>query len=659
MVKNLKEIIRWVTYLTFLTPLIVSARFFFPFVSPKSLYFFALSEIIIFCWLILIFISPNFRPKKNAILISLLVYLFVFILSTIFGVNPSYSFWSKHERMTGLLMQLHLFGFFLALSSTFNKEDFKNFFVFSISVSILAGIFAILNVENQIMRGGGTIGNESFLGTYLLFNCFFALYLYFSSLDWKKRFGLVSFFILTICLLLTGVSLKGQTFLNSLFLIFYKSGARAAKISLYGGLSLLFLLWLIASKKKPIKISGFLILIPSTILISYALYSIMFQPQSFFRHLIEKEVGSFGGRFYVWEEAKKAFFERPIFGWGPENFEFAFQKYFNPCYGTGDCGSDVWYDRAHNVIFDTLVTTGILGLLSYFLVLISVFYFLWKNFLKNKTDFWVPSIFTSLFVSYFVQNLTVFDMVSSYLMLFLSLSFIASFSREKEKIEIRKPSSYLISFFAILFFASFLYFVIFPVISSTSVISAIKTQPFTKERLELEKRAIYISPLGRFQIRQFLTENLLANYEQNPVWGANVKEEFDFLAEEMRKNVKECNLDFRSYLELGQLLNLYARVESQKIAEAEEVLRKAIEISPKNQRGYWNLAQTMLFKGNFEEAISLAQKAVDLEKNLLNSHAVLIQVLKFLGKEDLAKQKFEEAIKINPDWEKDLKKFLE
>jgi len=119
MAKNLKEIIRWLTYLIFLTPLIVSSHFFFPFVSPKSLYFFALSEIIIFCWLILILISPSFRPKKNAILISLLIYLFVFALSTIFGVNPSYSFWSKHERMTGLLMQLHLFGVFLGFEFHF------------------------------------------------------------------------------------------------------------------------------------------------------------------------------------------------------------------------------------------------------------------------------------------------------------------------------------------------------------------------------------------------------------------------------------------------------------------------------------------------------------------------------------------------------------
>jgi tetratricopeptide (TPR) repeat protein len=560
--------------------------------------------------------------------------------------------------MTGLLMQFHLFAFFLVLSSTFEKEDFKKFFAISIFVSMLTGIYGVLTVESKTVRGGGTIGNESFLGTYLLFNTFFALYLYLTSSDWKRNFGLFSFVLLLFCLLLAGVRLRERTFFDSLFLIFYKSGVRAAKISFYGGVFLLFLLWLIVKRKKPFKILGFLILIPSVILISFALYSVMFQPQSFFRHLIEKEVGSFGGRFFVWEIAKKAFFEKPILGWGPENFEFAFQKYFNPCFGTKKCGIDVWYDRAHNVIFDTLVTTGILGLLSYFLIFLSILFILWRNFLIKKVDFWEASIFTSLFVAYFVQNLTVFDMISSYLMLFLTLSFLASFEREKEKLEIKKPHPYLISILAILFLIFFVYFVILPAISSTSVILAIKTPPFTKERLELQKRAIYTSSLGRFQIRQFFTENVISTYNRNLRWGINVKEEFDFLIREMKENIKECDLDFRSYLELGQLLNIYARIDPKKTAQAEEILRKAIEVSPNNQRGYWNLAQTMLLKGDFEKAISLAQKSIDLEKNLETSHAVLIQVLKFAGKEDLAREKFEEAVKINPAWEEDLKVFL-
>jgi hypothetical protein len=160
--------IRFFSYLILFTPLILSSKFFFPFVGPKSLYFFAISEIIFFLWLILIFIDSRYRPKINALLIALSIYLFIFIFASIFGVNFSYSFWSKYERMTGILMHLHLFAFFLVLSSTFKEEDFKKLFGFSNFVAILASWIALANLKNPTMRGGGTIGNESFLGTYLL-----------------------------------------------------------------------------------------------------------------------------------------------------------------------------------------------------------------------------------------------------------------------------------------------------------------------------------------------------------------------------------------------------------------------------------------------------------------------------------------------------------
>ena len=50
--KFLKTIIRWGVYLLLFTPLIISAKFFFPFVGPKSLYFFALVEVIFAAYLL-------------------------------------------------------------------------------------------------------------------------------------------------------------------------------------------------------------------------------------------------------------------------------------------------------------------------------------------------------------------------------------------------------------------------------------------------------------------------------------------------------------------------------------------------------------------------------------------------------------------------------
>jgi hypothetical protein len=560
--------------------------------------------------------------------------------------------------MTGILMHLHLFSFFLVLSSTFREEDFKKLFGFSNFVAILASWIALANLKNPTMRGGGTIGNESFLGTYLLFNVFFALYLIFKTKEFSRILSIVSFSILSLSLLLIGVNLENLSFSKALSAIFFSQGARAAKLSFYGGLVLLFFFWLIASKRKILKILGSISLISSLIFSAFVFYSLLTQPEGFFRKLIEKEVGSFGGRFPVWQGAWKGFFERPLLGWGPENFEFSYIKHYNPCMPAPECGGEIWFDRAHNIIFDTLISTGILGMISYLLIFASIFYILWKNFVKNKTDFFAPGIFTSLFIAYFVQNLTVFDMVSSFMVFFLSLSFVASFEKEFEKREIKKLNPLHLVFVLILFFVSFYEFVILPTLADGYVILAIREKVGTPERLKYFQKTLSTSPLGKFQIRQFFAENEMANLDLKNL-NENVKKEIEFLIEELKKSTKESPLDFRSFLRLGDLYNVYAFFDPAKVKEGEEILRKAIEISPKNQQGYWSLAQNLIYQGRIDEAISLAQKAVDLEPKFKNSHLILMRVLKIAGKENLAKQKFEEAIKINPDWEKDLRKTLE
>ena len=651
------KIIRFFSFLILFTPLIVSDKFFFPFVSPKSLYFMALAEIIFFAWLVLISIEPKYRPKFNLILLALIIYLFVFVLASIVGVNPSYSFWSKFERMTGILMHLHLFAFFLVLSSVFEKEDFQQLFAFSVFVAILASIVALINLENPTMRGGGTIGNESFLGTYLLFNCFFALYLIFHTRDFTRRLFIFSFLILTFSLLLIGVYLNKPSFSKNVWAILFSEGARAAKISFYGGLAFLFFLWLIASKRKILKIFGSLALIFSLIFVSYAFFSLITQPEGIFRKIVEREVGTFGGRFPVWQIAWKGFLERPWLGWGPENFEYPFIKYFDPCLGTFRCGGEIWFDRAHNIVFDTLTSTGIFGFTSYLLIFVFSFFILWKNFLKGKINFWPAGIFTALFVSYFVQNLTVFDMISSYLVFFLSLAFVAFFEKREFSEEIKEPKPIILTLFLIFFLLSFYYFVFLPLRSATIVISVIKTKPFSQERVSLYKKAVSLSPLGKFQIRQFFAEDVIKNFLKKE--GENTKEELDFLVGELNKNIKKSPLDYRSYLRLGQILNLYSQLDPQKIFEAEEVLKKAKEISPKNQQTFWALAQNMLLQRKMDEAVYFAQEAVNLEKNLESSWLILIQVLKITGNLNLAKEAFEEALKINPAWEGSLRSIWE
>ena len=644
----LVNIIHWGTYLALFTPLILSAKFFFPFVGPKSLYFMGLVEIIFFVWLILVIYYPQYRPRKNPILIALTLFLIVLIFSSLFGQNLSYSFWSKPERMTGLLMWFHLLAFFLVISSVFQKSDWQKIFALSLFVGVILSFINFFS-DNPSMRGGATLGNDSFLGTYLLFSLFFALYLFFSAEKELKIYSIICFLII--------------------FLGLFLSGARAAKLSFLGGLILLFFLWLIFPQKRSLRWLG-LVLLTLFIIFVFSFVFLAFQPDSFVRKkIIEKTIGpTFGGRFVVWQGAWQGFLEKPLLGWGPENFELSFFKHYDPCLGTPRCGGDIWYDRAHNIIFDTLVSVGLLGMITYLGIFLSVIYLLWERYFQQKIEFWVAGIFTVLLVSYSVQNLTVFDMVSSYLMFFLVLGFVESITtpyRETIPIETRggliKKISLII--ILILFIFSFFYFVIQPLKTDYYVIAALRSAPASEQRLNYYKKSLAASPLGKYQIREFFAQLTLEFSQSEKVRefsAENFKKEIDFVVEELEKSRTESPLDFRSQLKLGQLYNVYAVLLDQiKILEAERVLEKAIEVSPTNQQGYWALAQTKLYQGKFKEALSLAERAIELEPELLRSHQIVIQIAKIIGDNELAKRKFNEAIEINPEWQEELKRILE
>jgi tetratricopeptide (TPR) repeat protein len=258
-------------------------------------------------------------------------------------------------------------------------------------------------------------------------------------------------------------------------------------------------------------------------------------------------------------------------------------------------------------------------------------------------------------LAYFVQNLTVFDMISSYLMLFLTLAFVASFEKKEKVSKIKDLNFGVFSLIFISFLASFSFFVLLPAVSSASVISSLKADS-TQRKIELERFAINLSPLGRKQIRQFFAENFSSRIIRTQKIEKEDLVEVEFLTKELQKNIQENPLDFRSYYLIGNILTISSQPDN--LEKGEEILRKAIELWPNNQKAYWVLAQNLLLQKRFDEAISLAQKAVDLEPKLKDSHLILIQILKITQRYDLIEEATKRALSIDPGWESEIQQIL-
>ncbi|MDP3991067.1 MAG: O-antigen ligase family protein [Candidatus Nealsonbacteria bacterium] len=639
-------VVRWGTYLVLLTPLIVQKDFFFPFVAPKTIFFRIMIEIILAAYLFLAIANSRYRPRINILTITLVLFLLVFILASFTGVNLERSFWSTNERMTGIFTMLHLFAFFVVLSSTFKRrQDWEKILGASIIVGVLLSVWDLFGSDLS-SRGGATIGNTSFMAAYLLFDIFFAIALLLSKRGFWQIFSTVSLLIMLPALM--------------------TSTGRGAIGSFFIGLFLIILGYLIFSQKKKLKRIALAIILA---LLIFSIISAVFQP-SFIKNRVTDILSEMKSRFVVWETGWKGFLERPILGWGPENFNNVFLKYFNPCMFLPQCGSEIWFDRTHNIVFDTLVTTGLVGLLSYLAVFGTAIVGLLKTLPKivERRNIFLPLTMAVLLIVYFLQNLLVFDMINTYLVFFLTLAFISFLLKggNEEEIEVKTRRVHPALGLVIIVFSVWILWVgnIQPARANHYLIKSLQAQ-YINDATDYFQKSLD-SQMNKYEPREQFVQRIMRSVSQGT--SEEIKNSlrpiFDSVEVEMEKSIEENYLDFRHYLFLGGLYNSSYRLSGQtsELDKAEQILQKAVQLSPNNQQGYWYLAETRMAQGRTDEALSLLQKAIDLEPELGQSYWYLGMTYRGIGQYQLAKEKIIEARKLDYGWQNistDLQKVIE
>lgn len=459
MVTILYNIIKYAVYLSLFTPLIVHKSFLFPFVVPKTIFFWATAEVIFFAWVLLAVFDKSFRPRKNLLVFAVMIFLLVMLMASFRGVNWSQSMWGPIERMGGFITFAHLAAYFLALSFTFsplintnitaNRNEWRRILGVSIFVGVLVAGFFILGYfggDNVWIyaRQGSTLGNSSLMGSYLMFPVFISLYLFLSQKVPAKALKILyslTFLFLSFVLFRSTAWGAFLSFVIGLFLIFIfyfwynprmMGNPRMAADNLLGFAQNL-LTAVVCRWHQVFAVILFILLITVSLA---AFFGLFWQSEIILGYLpdIFSSPGvkaTIYGRLTVWKIAWHGFKERPILGWGPENFIEAFSHHYNPCLGLArKCGGEILYDRAHNTVFDMMVFGGLAGLGAYLWIFGAAFYILFKKLWKlmeTNGNLLPTAAIGALLVGYFVQNLMVFDMIGSYQMFFLTLAFVASY----------------------------------------------------------------------------------------------------------------------------------------------------------------------------------------------------------------------------------------
>jgi tetratricopeptide (TPR) repeat protein/O-antigen ligase len=610
-------------------PFVISDTMFFPFITGKNFAFRILVELLLGGWAILAVFDKAYRPKFSWLLISILSFVSIIAIADIFGANPFKSIWSNFERMEGLLTLVHLLGYFVVAGLMLNTEKLWNWFWnTTVAVSAIIGIYGLLQLAGKITinQGGvrldATLGNASYLAIYMLFHVFITAFLLVRCLPAKHTDGYVAG--------------RGASWVRYLYsaviilqlVILYFTATRGALIGIVGGIFLTTLLIALLEKKRKRlrKLSiGILAIVVVFTGIFFLVKDAEFANKSgTLGRLSSISLEEGATRFTIWGMALQGVKERPLLGWGQENFNFVFNKYYEPSL----YAQEQWFDRVHNIFFDWLIAGGILGFLAYISIPIFMLYYLWRR-LEIDLSVTEKSIFTGLLAGYFFHNMFVFDNIISYILFFSVAAYIYTHSTVIRKKGIAMGDEELgsrsgdgmkrvaVSFIIVAVIFSLYFFNIKGMATAKDIIRSISPQTggVDVNIASFEKAASY-DVVGKQEIAEQMVTTALNVRGQNADIEIQTKF-FELANKEMSALIEEVPNDARLRIFYGAFLTQFNLYD-----EALPHLKKAVELSPNKQTIRFELGTAYLNLGELDKALEIFKDAYELDTNFKNAEII-------------------------------------
>ena len=574
-------------YLHLLILFVYSKELVFPFGTTKAHLFLLISEITFVLYLWLAARKKEYAPQIGKVGKWLYLFIGVLSLATIFGVDPLVSFWSGVERSTGLLFWLHLGMLYMVLTGVMRTRRDWNIFLGVIAAASVVVALCFLGEEFKLFvipatKGGSTLGNSSFFGTYLILSMTLVGVLAVRVKSQLPRIlALIALFILIFALLLTSA--------YAAIYSFFGGGVLFAALALWQGAQ--------SSRGKYAAIG----IISILGLVFLSITTLVFVQGSSVRQAVIDMTGE--GRFVVWEIALDGIAQRPLLGWGPENVPAVVAENYNPCFGSNSCDHP-WFDRVHNKVLDVLLDTGVLGLMA----LVGLWVVVARGLLRRlKEGDLTQPILLAGFAAYIVQSLTVFDTLSSFLIWIIALAFVDRLFENQKSISVHSATPIIAT---VLLPITFWFFIVGPFVGNWSSV-ALLSAPNEQVRLRLYEAAATRSGYG-IDVRRAL----LAQETARALWKVNAEqaEELSDIFEKEMTLTQRVNLEtieraphaLRNYIELASVYHGASRnFDAYTLEDAELLLKEGLGVSPIAHELNWALAAVYLGQGRNDEALAL------------------------------------------------------
>lgn len=626
---NESSLARWLRYLVYATafvPLIIFSEYMSPFHFGKVIVLRSMVEVMLVLYVLLVWRDRSYLPPRHPILWGLLGFTGAFILTTITSVAPLQSFVGTLERMGGLWTFVHYIVYFVILISVMRtRAHWQSLIDVMIGVGVASAFYGFLQKTNLefILGSGdrqrifGTIGNPALFAGYQILVAYLAATLSFTRMVTAKR--VLWYRIASGIMIFAAMSTAVR---GSLLAIVVATLAFLLLASTYN-----------KNKRAKRALLGFVA--ACAVFVFFALTfrdSLFVQGSPYLRRITDFSSSTFTvqTRFWAWDAGIKGWSDSPktvLLGWGPENFNVPFSHYFNPKFFTGP-GAETFFDRAHNMFVEVLVTMGLVGEITYILLFVSVFMTL-ASFMKQEGDVRMLGVgFVSLVIAYMIHNAFIFDTSANFLTFFMILGYIVHVSvRGIDAMPAKSASGSRPWTTGQAIGAFGLSIVALVTIFNTNVAPAVANYASTRAiiagwqgdftgAVKKYREAIDANTDGRYEFRHRYAQYLLevapqVNLKETPLFEETVLQAID----DVKRNAQENPTDYLPLLYISRLYLTLGRDDAKSPYNdiALEYDERALKISPTFVRTYYEFAQAYLNKRDPVKAFEWFAKAAELQ----------------------------------------------
>ena len=651
MTDRLEKIFPYLLLAPAILPLVYVSGLVYPYVATKT---FLLQGIGITALAVFAYLALSGQPFFYGRLRNRLTWIPAFLLTvayvtSIFGIDFYRSFWGLFDRGDGLLTLTVITTFFYLILLSADRVFFDWFIR---TVAVVAGLGVALIAVLQWLetafgakasflppvsgRIGSTFGNAAFLAGYLGMAFFVILIaLRDSSGFWRRAY-------------------QAAAVLSVLAILFAATRGTILALIVAGSAALAYAAWKGEERVKLGARYGLIALIIFIGLFSAfrgELAQVSFEPVARIASISLSD-GTVASRLFVWQNIGAEAIKSPILGYGAEHIDQIFDKIYDPSKIL-----EQWFDRSHNAFLDYFAQYGVFGLALY-LALIGAFAAralqLYRREPPGLTN---PGLlFFLLILTYALQNFFVFDTPHSLWLLYALFAFLIVTPSDAPTTPFRRlplAVSALVSALVAL--------LIVPAVALPFYANVLLTKGYLFHLIDVNRANAYFErglALGTYADLEYGYQaySMYTERQATALTGQQRIAAYQYALSVLTNNFKKYPYDARTATYLGHVLDTAPPEAVVDDSFDQQVLDRAIELSPLRAQAWYMTVNILLRKANvlpvgskekelyYREAAGILETYAAKEPTLPVPQYILATLYYALGDTATAKKWADEAL---------------